>query len=143
MGTRPLLVAFLFSLAPLFVGASAAHAAEARQENFGTMPDGRPVAAITLVNRNKLQVRVIALGATLQSVLAPDRNGKFADIVRGYSDLKGYLANASYFAATVGRYANRIGKGRFVLDGTTYQLPLNNGANSLHGGTVVKSDASP
>ena len=126
----------LFSLASIPTGASAGHAAEARQESFGTMPDGRPVTAITLSNDNKLQVRVISLGATLQSVMAPDRNGKFDDIVLGYSDLKGYLANASYFGASVGRFANRIARGRFTLDGKSYQLPINNGANSLHGGTV-------
>ncbi|HKD48439.1 MAG TPA: aldose epimerase family protein [Rhizomicrobium sp.] len=135
MGIRQLLVALLSSLVALTV-ASASNAAESRQESFGTMPDGRPVTVITLVNRNKFQVRVISLGATLQSVLVPDRNGKFADIVLGYSDLKGYLGNSSYFGATVGRYANRIAKGRFTLDGMTYQLPINNGVNSLHGGAV-------
>ncbi|HEY2835312.1 MAG TPA: aldose epimerase family protein [Rhizomicrobium sp.] len=136
MELRRLLAAFLSSLAAVLAVPSSGNAAEARQESFGTMPDGRPVTVITLANRNKLQVRVISLGATLQSVLAPDRNGKFDDIVLGYSDLKGYLANSSYFGATVGRYANRIAKGRFMLDGKNYQLPINNGVNSLHGGTV-------
>jgi aldose 1-epimerase len=136
MGIRRLLVALLSSLTPILAGANPGNATEARQENFGTMPDGRPVTAITLTNRNKLQVRVISLGATLQSVLAPDRTGKFDDIVLGYSDLKAYLAGSSYFGATVGRYANRIAKGRFTLDGKSYQLPINNGVNSLHGGTV-------
>ncbi len=97
---------------------------------------GRPVTAITLLNGSKLQARVISLGATLQSLQVPDRTGKVEDIVLGYSDLKGYLTNTSYFGATVGRFANRIAKGRFTLDGTAYQLPINNGANSLHGGTV-------
>jgi aldose 1-epimerase len=136
MKIRRSLAVLLSSLAPFFSVPAPGHAAEARQEKFGVMPDGRAVAAITLTNRNKLQVRVIALGATLQSLMAPDRNGKFDDIVLGYSDLKGYLANTSYFGASVGRFANRIAKGRFMLDGKSYQLPVNNGVNSLHGGTV-------
>ena len=136
MEIRRSLVALLSSLAPFLAAPAPGHAAEARQENFGMMPDGRAVTAVTLINRNKLQVRVISLGATLQSLLAPDREGKFADIVLGYSDLKGYLANSSYFGATVGRFANRIAKGRFMLDGKGYLLPINNGVNSLHGGTV-------
>ncbi len=136
MGFRRSLIALLSGLASLLMAASTGNAAEARQENFGTMPDGRPVTAITLTNGNKLQVRVISLGATLQSLRAPDRNAKIDDVVLGYSDLKGYLANSSYFGATVGRFANRVAKGRFTLDGHSYQLPINNGVNSLHGGTV-------
>ena len=111
-------------------------AAEVTQESFGTMPDGHAVSAITLVNRHNVRVRILSLGAVLQSVIVPDRNGKFDDIVLGYSDLKGYLGNSSYFGATVGRFANRIAKGRFTLDGRAYQLPVNNGVNSLHGGTI-------
>ena len=117
MEIRRLLATLLFGLAPLLAGASAGNAAEARQENFGTTPDGHPVIAITLTNGSKLQVRVISLGATLQSLRAPDRNGRIDDVVLGYSDLKGYLANSSYFGATVGRFANRVAKGRFTLDG--------------------------
>ena len=129
------LAAALAILVPVLF-AQSVQAADAKQESFGTLPDGRAVSVITLVNRNKVQVRIISLGAILQSVLAPDRNGKFDDIVLGYSDLKGYLGNASYFGATVGRFANRVAKGRFTLDGHAYQLPINNGVNSLHGGTA-------
>jgi len=131
---RPFVAALAF-LVPV-LSAHGVKAADARQESFGTMPDGRAVTAITLTNRHKVQVRIISLGAILQSVLAPDRNGKFDDIVLGYSDLKGYLGNSSYFGATVGRFANRVAKGRFTLDGHAYQLPINNGVNSLHGGTA-------
>jgi aldose 1-epimerase len=129
-------VTLLLALASVLTGAAPGQAGVARQENIGTMSDGRAVMAITLLNANKLQVQVISLGATLKSLQAPDRNGKFDDIVLGYSDLKGYLTNSSYFGATVGRFANRIAKGRFTLDGKIYQLPINNGTNSLHGGTV-------
>lgn len=136
MTMRHLLAALLPSLVPILIGVTQANAGEAHQERFGTIPDGRAVLAITLINRNKLEARVISLGARLQMLVAPDRNGQFADIVLGYSDLKGYLADASYFGATVGRFANRIARGRFSLDGRSYQLPINNGLNSLHGGTA-------
>lgn len=133
---RSLIAASAILAAILNMEAGSAMAAEAKQESFGVTPDGHQVTAITLTNRNNVQVRVISLGAILQSCLVPDRNGKFDDIILGYSDLKGYLGNSSYFGATVGRYANRIAKGRFTLDGHAYQLPINNGVNSLHGGTV-------
>ena len=129
MRLRRWIVATLMVLAPL-----PALAAEAKQESFGVLPDGRAVSAVTLSNGHNMRVRVISLGAILQSVQAPDRAGKFADLVLGYSDLKAYLGNTSYFGATVGRYANRIAKGRFTLNGHAYQLPINNGVNSLHGG---------
>ncbi|HET6805936.1 MAG TPA: aldose epimerase family protein [Frateuria sp.] len=107
----------------------------ARRETFGTMPDGKPVEAVVLTNAHGLTARVIAYGASLQSLSVPDREGHLADIVLGYPTLKGYLDQPQYFGATVGRYANRIARGRFVLDGKTYQVPVNNGPNSLHGGT--------
>jgi aldose 1-epimerase len=114
----------------------AAHAdVAARRETFGAMPDGRPVPAVVLTNAHGLSARVIAYGASLQSLRVPDRDGHFADIVLGYPALKGYLGKPQYFGATVGRYANRIAKGRFVLDGHAYQVPVNDGPNSLHGGT--------
>jgi aldose 1-epimerase len=114
--------------------AAGAGAATTRSE-FGKLADGRSVEAVTLTNKNGVSVRIIAYGAAIQSVMTPDRDGKSADITLAYPDMKGYLENPQYFGATVGRYANRIGNGRFVLDGKTYQLPVNNGPNSLHGGT--------
>ena len=113
-----------------------AHAGSAaKRETFGTMPDGRSVDSVLLTNSHGLSARVIAYGASLQSVSAPNRDGHLADIALGYPTLKGYLEKPQYFGATVGRYANRIAKGRFALDGRTYQLPVNDGPNSLHGGT--------
>lgn len=107
----------------------------AKREAFGAMPDGKPVEAVVLSNAHGLSARVIAYGASLQSLSVPDREGHFADIVLGYASLADYLDKPQYFGATVGRYANRIAKGRFVLDGHGYQVPINNGPNSLHGGT--------
>ena len=124
------------SMLGLMTLSMAAHAGTAaKRESFGTMPDGRAVEAVVLTNAHGLSARVIAYGASLQSLRVPDRDGHFADIVLGYPSLKGYLEKPQYFGATVGRYANRIAKGRFVLDGHTYQVPVNDGPNSLHGGT--------
>jgi len=136
MAVRPAIAAIFFCIAPILAGTAPTHAADAHQARFGTSAGGVPLTAITLVNRNKIEVRVISLGATLQSVVTPDRSGKFDDIVLGYSEPEKYLTNPSYFGATVGRFANRIAKGRFTLDGKAYQLPINNGPNSLHGGTA-------
>lgn len=115
--------------------AMSAHAADARRETFGTMPDGTKVDAVVLSNAHGMQARILALGASVQSVTTPDRNGKGANIALGYASLDGYLSKPQYFGATVGRYANRIAKGRFTLDGHSYSVPVNDGANSLHGGT--------
>jgi len=136
MTIRQTTLAILFCLVLVLTGIIPSHAADAHQERFGTAADGTPLTAVTLVNRNRITVRVLSQGATLQSVVTPDRKGKLDDIVLGYSELDSYRANPSYFGVTVGRFANRIAKGRFTLDGKTYQLPVNNGANSLHGGTA-------
>lgn len=110
------------------------HAAEARREAGGALADGRAVEAITLSNSQGVSARILAYGATLQQFVAPDRHGQPADIVLGLPDAGAYEARETYFGVTVGRYANRIAGGRFVLDGKTYQLPLNDKVNSLHGG---------
>ncbi len=87
-----------------------------------------------LRNANGMEARITNFGATVVSILAPDRRGKFADVVLGFDDLEGYEKNRKFFGATVGRYANRIAGGRFILDGKVYPLATNNGANHLHGG---------
>lgn len=80
-------------------------------------------------------MRFLSLGGTIIEIDTPDRRGHFDNIVLGHDNLAGYDSNAGYFGAIVGRYANRIGKGVFTLDGHTYHLPINNGVNSRHGGT--------
>ncbi|QXQ05034.1 galactose mutarotase [Sphingosinicellaceae bacterium] len=115
---------------------SAVGSVDASTSTFGALADGRPVAAVTLTNQAGVAVTVIAWGATLQAVVLPGRDGSRADVALGCADMAGYLAKPSYFGATVGRFANRIAKGRFTLDGTSYQAPVNDGPNSLHGGTV-------
>jgi aldose 1-epimerase len=101
---------------------------------FGTLPDGGRVEAITLANGRGMQVRIITYGASIQSVLAPDRQGRPADVTLGHEALEPYLRRPQYFGATVGRVANRIAGGRFTLDGREYRVPVNDGPNALHGG---------
>lgn len=115
--------------------AGTVQAAELSRKPFGTLPSGESVEALTLTNGNGVSATVITYGATLQSLIAPGRDGKTADVALGFIDAAGYASNNSYFGASVGRFANRIGKGRFSLDGKTYQLALNNdGVAALHGG---------
>ncbi|MCX7845456.1 MAG: galactose mutarotase [Dictyoglomaceae bacterium] len=102
---------------------------------YGTTEEGIPVDQYTLINRNGLILRVITYGATITELWVPDRNGVLEDIVLGFDTLYEYESpNNPYLGCIVGRYANRIAKGRFVIDGIFYQLALNDGENSLHGG---------
>jgi aldose 1-epimerase len=114
--------------------ASDADAATVKRASAGTLKDGTPVEAITVSNKHGISARILSYGATLQSLLVPDRHGKTADIVLGFDTPAEYDATRSFFGATIGRYANRIAQGRFTLDGSSYQLSTNDGANSLHGG---------
>jgi len=102
---------------------------------FGKMPDGTAVDIYTLRNASGVEARITNYGGIVVSLKVPDRNGKFDDVVLGYDNLDGYLKNNSpYMGALIGRYANRIAKGTFKLNGTEYHLAVNNGANHLHGG---------
>jgi aldose 1-epimerase len=101
---------------------------------FGVLPSGDSVQVYTLTNASGLELRAITYGGIVVSLRTPGRDGALGDIVLGYDSLAGYLASSPYFGALVGRYANRIAKGRFTLDGTTYRLATNNGPNALHGG---------
>jgi aldose 1-epimerase len=103
---------------------------------FGKLADGREVRQYTLTNRAGAVVQIIDYGATVTSLRVPDRNGKIEDVVLGYDSVQGYVDGTSYFGAIAGRYGNRIGKGRFQLDGKEYQLTVNDGENHLHGGKI-------
>ncbi|HEV3470812.1 MAG TPA: aldose epimerase family protein [Pyrinomonadaceae bacterium] len=117
------------------VGAAAAQPRGGiRREDFGKMPDGRAVSLYTLTNRGGAEARVITYGATVVSLKVPDRRGRLADVVLGFDDLQGYLAQDFYIGAVIGRYANRIGGARFTLNGVEYKLAANNGPHNLHGG---------
>ena len=114
---------------------TAALASEAKRAPAGHSVEGAAIESVTLTNKAGLSARVLTYGATLQSVMAPDRDGKFADVLLGYDKAEDYVNHPNFFGVTVGRYANRIGGGRFTLDGRSYQLTLNDKTNSLHGGT--------
>src|SRR3954470_22629255 len=102
---------------------------------FGSV-DGRPVELFTLTNAHGVEVRLTNYGGIITSLRTPDRAGHFDDIVLGYDNLQGYIHDSPYFGAIVGRYGNRIARGRFTLDGVTYdKLVINNSPNHLHGGT--------
>lgn len=108
------------------------------RQPFGKMPDGTPVELFTLSD-GAYEARITTYGGIVVSLKAPDRKGNAADVVLGFDDLDGYVANFNgpsnaSFGAIIGRYANRIAHGSFTLDGQKYSLPLNNGQNSLHGG---------
>jgi aldose 1-epimerase len=101
---------------------------------FGKLPDGTPVDLFTLSNENGVGIGTIPYGAIIVSARVADRNGAYDDVVLGFDELDGYLGRNPYFGAVVGRYGNRIARGRFTVDGETFQLATNNGANHIHGG---------
>jgi len=106
-----------------------------KKELFGKMPDNKDVYLYTLKNKHGMEAKITNYGGIVVSLLVPDRNGKFDDIVLGYDSLAQYItSNGPYFGALIGRYGNRIGKGKFTLNGKEYQLATNNGPNHLHGG---------
>lgn len=101
---------------------------------FGEMPDGSKVSEYVLTNAHGMQVSLLDYGATVKDIMAPDRNGAYANVSLGFGNLKDYREKSPYFGCTAGRYANRIAKGAFTLDGKEFKLATNNGPNHLHGG---------
>jgi len=104
------------------------------KEDFGQTPEGKKVELYTLRNSSGMEAKIMTYGGIVTSLKTPDKKGKMGDVVLGYDNLDGYLKSTPYFGALIGRYGNRIANGRFSLDGKTYTLAINNGANSLHGG---------
>lgn len=109
---------------------------EVTRESFGTTPDGQEVFLYRLDNGRGLTVNAMSLGATLTAVEFPDRSGHRENVTLYLETLNDYLKGHPCFGSVCGRYANRIAKGRFELDGTVYQLATNNGPNHLHGGRI-------
>jgi aldose 1-epimerase len=103
---------------------------------YGTMPDGTAVELFTLRNAGGLILRAITYGATVTELHVPDRAGRLGDVVLGNKSLEEYRSAAAFMGCAIGRFANRIAKGRFTLDGKTYSLPVNNAPNTLHGGPL-------
>jgi aldose 1-epimerase len=117
------------------VPGSTSHASVA-SERFGRAPNGREVSLYSLRNPRGMEVRITNYGGIVTTLRVPDRAGRFDDVVLGYSDLADYLQGSRYFGALIGRYANRIAHGKFILNGVVYTLATNNGSNALHGGRV-------
>jgi aldose 1-epimerase len=106
-----------------------------RKEAFGHAPDGTGVDLYTFANARGIELAVATYGGIIVCLRVPDRHGQLDDVVLGHDDVDGYVRSASYFGAIIGRYGNRIGRGRFFVDGVPYQLDTNDGSNHLHGGT--------
>ncbi|MFI9149405.1 aldose epimerase family protein [Streptomyces sp. NPDC053367] len=116
--------------------AGTAHATGGRKpvkSHFGTLADGTEVHSWSLQNGGT-RLKVLSYGGIVQSLEIPDRRGRYANVSLGFDNLADYVASSPFFGALIGRYGNRIGKGRFTLDGKEYQLSVNDGDNSLHGG---------
>ncbi|MGV9401922.1 aldose epimerase family protein [Streptomyces sp. NPDC003667] len=103
------------------------------KELFGRLADGTKVYRWSLANGG-IRMKVLSYGGVVQTLEVPDARGRHANVVAGFGDIDDYVAKSPYFGALIGRYGNRIGKGRFTLDGTAHQLSVNDGENSLHGG---------
>jgi aldose 1-epimerase len=108
---------------------------EIKKNSFGKTENGQNVDAYTLTNKNGMKAICLNYGGIITQLWAPDKNGKIQDIILGYESMDGILADTTcYLGTLVGRYANRIGRGEFSLDGKTYKLARNNNGNHLHGG---------
>ncbi|MBN2137077.1 MAG: galactose mutarotase [Sedimentisphaerales bacterium] len=141
MKTR-IFLSLLLAAAVVYVGGCATGKCgckEARKmnvnvESFGKTPDGQAVDLVTLANSKGIEAKIITFGGIIVSLKTPDRDGELGDIVLGFDSLEGYTKEHPYFGAIIGRYGNRIGAGKFTLDGVEYKLATNNEANHLHGG---------
>jgi aldose 1-epimerase len=123
--------------AATFLGCAAVRSTgtpQIKRQPFGKTPDGTPVYLFTLQNANGVEVSICNYGGIVVSFKTPDRNGKFGDIVLGFDNLDDYINRSPFFGCIVGRYGNRIARGKFTLNGKEYHLAINNGPNALHGG---------
>ena len=105
-----------------------------KKEHYGTTKEGQQVDVYTLANDSGMRVQILTYGCIIDRLEVPDRAGHSTNVVLGLDSLEGYAERSPHFGAIAGRYANRIAKGRITIDGTTYQLDVNNGPNTLHGG---------
>jgi aldose 1-epimerase len=139
---RVLMMAFLMALGPEFrssapggeAPAAVNKATHVEKAAFGQTADGTAIESYTIYNSQGASAKLITYGATVAELHVPDKNGKMGDVVLGFDNLEGYLGPHPHFGGAIGRYGNRIAKGKFTLDGKEYQLAINNPPNSLHGG---------
>lgn len=127
---------FILSMSTVFAKSSQINSTvQIKNENYETVIDGKPVHLYTLQNKNGMTAKITNYAGKLVQLLVPDKNGKMGDVVLGYDTLDAAQRGQVSMGCIIGRYANRIGKGQFTLDGTPYQLTINDGPNHLHGGT--------
>ncbi len=126
--------AALAVVTPIFCSAAFAEPAAVTQKPFGTLKNGQNVTLYTLTNSRGARMEVLNYGGIVRSLRVRDSRGRFDDVVLGFDTVGEYVKSSPYFGCITGRYANRIAKGRFSLDGKTYKLATNNGPNHLHGG---------
>jgi aldose 1-epimerase len=131
---RSVSLLLLWSLVVLAGAAAAQRRVAVTKEGWGSTPDGQAVELYTLTNRRGAEARIATYGGVVVSLRVPDRAGKLDDVLLGFDSLEGYLGGKSYIGALIGRYGNRIARGRFRLNGREYTLATNNGENHLHGG---------
>src|SRR6266478_9326028 len=129
-----LLILLLLTITAFPLTFEAKGQAKVTKESFGKTSDGQGVDIYTLTNRHGVEAKITNYGGIVTSLKVPDRNGKLDDVVLGFDNLDAYLKGHPYFGAIIGRYGNRIAKGRFTLHGVEYKLAVNNGENHLHGG---------
>jgi aldose 1-epimerase len=127
-------LAVLFLVPVLFFSCSSKGGSSVTKENFGQTKLGEKVERYSIVNANGMSAKIMTYGALLTELNVKDKKGELRDMVLGYDTLEPYLERHPYFGCTAGRYANRIAKGKFTLEGKRYQLATNNGDNHLHGG---------
>jgi len=116
------------------IAAADHHAMSIKEKPFGKTEDGTEVTLYTLTNESGMTVSITNYGGIVTSIIVPDKDGKPGDVVCGYDKVEDYIAGSPYFGCITGRYANRIAKGKFTIDGKEYTLATNNGPNHLHGG---------
>ncbi len=106
------------------------------KRKFGVLNDGREVYCWSVENEEGIKVEILDYGATIRTIIVPDRNGNATDVVLGYDTIEEYVSNSGCFGAAIGRFANRIRAGKFTLNGKEYTVAVNNGPNHLHGGII-------
>ena len=132
---RRIWLSLIFAATVVYVGGcKEAGKMSIKTEPFGQTPDGQAVDLVTMTNPNGIEARIISYGGIIVSMKTPDRDGKSGDVVLGFDKLDGYTKEHPYFGAIIGRYGNRIGAGKFMLDGVEHKLAVKNGSNHMHGG---------
>lgn len=131
-----ILISLLLASITLAVSTATKGQTNVKKESFGKTAAGQSVDIYTLTNRNGVEAKITNYGGIVTELKVPDRKGQLDDVVLGFDNLNAYMRKHPHFGALIGRYGNRIAKGRFTLNGVEYKLAINNGENHLHGGLI-------